>query len=185
MEVLTKEKLRLRKEEIIKKILNGALFIAPTDTIYGISCNALNKDAVTKIRHLKSRFDTNISVWAPSKKWIKDNFQITHISKKMLEDLPGPYTLILKKKTTSKIQTSLNDENGVRLPDHWFSLIIAEANVPIVTTSANKRGESFMIDLDNLDPDIKKEMEFCIYEGPKEGRPSKIVNCCTSDIKER
>ena len=49
MQLLTKEELDNRKEEIIEKILNGAIFIYPTDTIYGIGCNALIDDSVKRM----------------------------------------------------------------------------------------------------------------------------------------
>ena len=52
MEILTKTELRLRYNEILQKIAAGAIFIYPTDTIYGIGCNALNEKSVTKIRKI-------------------------------------------------------------------------------------------------------------------------------------
>ena len=55
MEILTKHELRLRKREIADKIKNGAVFIHPTDTIYGIGCNATDDQAIQKIRKLKER----------------------------------------------------------------------------------------------------------------------------------
>ena len=53
MEILTKENLRLRYDEVLEKIKDGVIFIYPTDTIYGIGCNALNKKAIEKIRTIK------------------------------------------------------------------------------------------------------------------------------------
>jgi len=38
-----------------KEILAGKIFIYPTDTIYGIGCDALNKDSVNKIREIKKK----------------------------------------------------------------------------------------------------------------------------------
>ena len=48
MEVLTETELRMRFDEIVDKIKNGAVFIHPTDTIYGLGCNALDEKAVEK-----------------------------------------------------------------------------------------------------------------------------------------
>jgi len=68
------------------------------------------------------------------------------------------------------------DTVGIRIPDHWFSEVAAQLEIPLITTSANRQGQDFMTSLDNLDPQIKKKMNFAVYEGEKRGRPSKIVN---------
>jgi len=179
MEVLTKYELRLRKKEILKKIKDGAVFIHPTDTIYGLGCNALNKDAIQKIRKLKERSTAPFSVWVPSHNWIKQNCQPSPSLKKWLKELPGPYTLITKPKNKKDLALNINLENhtiGIRMPDHWFHKFIEELRIPIVTTSANKTGKEFMTSLENLDPEIKRNINFMIYEGEKKARPSKIIN---------
>ncbi|MBU1973825.1 MAG: Sua5/YciO/YrdC/YwlC family protein, partial [Nanoarchaeota archaeon] len=96
MEILTKAELRLRYDEIIEKIKAGVIFIHPTDTIYGISCSALNENSVQKIRELKERPDNSFSVWVPSLNWIESNCQLDKKGEEWLKELPGPYTLILK-----------------------------------------------------------------------------------------
>ena len=65
---------------------------------------------------------------------------------------------------------------GIRIPKHWISEIVAEAQVPVVTTSVNKSGEDYMTSLEDLEPSIKKSIDFVLYEGKKEGRPSKIID---------
>ena len=157
-------------------VREGCLFIHPTDTIYGIGCDATNFDAVKKVREVKGRSERPFSVIAPSKEWIKENCVV---SEKWLGKLPGPYTLILKLKNKSCIAKNVNmglKTLGVRLPDHWINMDIKELNVPIVTTSANKTGGNFMTSADDLDDGIKSKTEFMIYEGEKHGRPSKIVD---------
>ena len=54
MEVITPEEAEIKRDELKKRILKGELFIYPTDTIYGIGCNALNSAAVKKIREVKA-----------------------------------------------------------------------------------------------------------------------------------
>ena len=68
------------------------------------------------------------------------------------------------------------DSLGVRIPAHWFSQVVKDLDFPIVTTSVNKSGQEFMISLESLDPEIKKNVSFIIYEGEKKVRPSKIVD---------
>ncbi len=187
MEILTKTELQLRFDEIVEKISDGAVFIHPTDTIYGIGCNALNAKAVAKIRELKRREATPFSIWVPSPEWIRENC-ILKKGGKELDDLPGPVTLVLKLKGKNSLAKNVapgTDTIGVRLPDHWLGKVIEKLGFPIVTTSANKEGRPFMTSIENLDPEIKEGVEFMIYEGPKEGRPSKIINLVEGKVKER
>ena len=65
---------------------------------------------------------------------------------------------------------------GVRIPRHWIAKLITEAEVPVVTTSVNKSGQDYMTSLDDVDESIKNSIDFVLYEGEKEGRPSKIID---------
>ncbi len=188
MEVLTKAELQVRFDEIAERIKKGAIFIHPTDTIYGLSCNAQNEKAVAKIRQLKQRQGNPFSVWAPSIEWIKKNCVINKLGEEWLKKLPGPYTLILKLKNKSTIAKGVNlgqETLGVRIPEHWFSKVVNKLGFPIVTTSANQQGKPFMTILENLDPEIEVGVEFIIYEGEKSGHPSKIIDLVKGMVKER
>lgn len=188
MEVLTKTELELRKEELLQKIKHGKVFIHPTDTIYGLSCDATNEKAVEKLRRIKERYDNPFSVWAPSPEWIRKNCEINQEAEAWLKKLPGPYTLILKLKNKKAIAKGVNLEKetlGVRMPNHWFSAAVKEFSQPLITTSANKAGKPFMTSLEDLDRAIIPEIEFLIYEGKKEAHPSKIIDLVTGDVKER
>jgi tRNA A37 threonylcarbamoyladenosine synthetase subunit TsaC/SUA5/YrdC len=63
-----------------------------------------------------------------------------------------------------------------------ISKLVAEAGIPIVTTSVNRSNEDYMTSLEDLDISIKAGIEFVLYEGRKEGRPSKLINL-TDGIK--
>jgi L-threonylcarbamoyladenylate synthase len=187
MEILTKTELRLRYQEILEKISEGAVFIYPTDTIYGIGCNAKNKKSIERIRQLKGRSTAPFSIIVPSKEWIQENCKVNKKVKSWVDELPGPLTLIMNMKEDSiadNIAPEI-DTIGIRLPDHWFTQIVEKLGFPIITTSANKTGQPFMTSIEDLDQEIQNGVEFMIYEGPKEGKPSKIINIKKSEIKER
>ena len=188
MEILTKTGLQMRFAEIAGQISNGAVFIYPTDTIYGIGCNALDTKAVDKIRQLKERPTNPFSIIAPSKEWIIKNCMVTKEGKEWLNKLPGPYTLIFKLKHKNAIVKNVipaEETIGVRIPSHWFSGVVQELGFPIVTTSANRSGKPFMTCLEDLDETIKEGVSFIIYEGEKKGRPSKIINLVEGSVRER
>ena len=62
------------------------------------------------------------------------------------------------------------------MPNHWVSKAVSMLGKPIITTSVNITDKPFMVDLDDLDPEIKKSISFALYEGPKQGRPSKLIH---------
>lgn len=178
MELITKEEVRFRREEIKERIIKGEILIYPTDTIYGIGCNATDHDSVEEVRTLKGRPKAPFSVIAPSTEWIRDNCEVDEEGEKWLNKLPGPYTLIFKCKegiVAKSINPGINTL-GVRIPDHWFTRIAQETGIPIVTTSANVVGKPFMTSTEDLDPEIKKGVNLIIYEGEKKGNPSTIID---------
>lgn len=179
MRVLNFQEFGIEKEGFIDAIRRGAVFIHPTDTIYGIGCNALNSSSVRKIRKLKSRATNPFSVIAPSLDWVYENCVVTREAEEWLSKLPGPYTLILKLKNASCVAREVNPgfmTLGIRIPSHWIRKIVAEAVIPVVTTSVNKANEDYMTSLEDLEPSIKSGVDFALYEGKKEGKPSKIID---------
>ncbi|UCG94990.1 MAG: Sua5/YciO/YrdC/YwlC family protein, partial [archaeon] len=82
-------------EKIEQLVLQGSVFIHPTDTIYGLGCDATRYNSVIRIRQIKQREQKPFSVIAPSKEWILENCVVGEAD---LTRLPGPYTLILKLK---------------------------------------------------------------------------------------
>jgi L-threonylcarbamoyladenylate synthase len=165
-----KEQIDLQKE-----ILRGKIFIYPTDTIYGLGCDATNKVAVEKIKIIKGRDkDKPLSVIAPSFKWIEENMIIDVDLKKYL---PGPYTLILKKKKGDFLShVSASDTLGIRIPNHQITREIQKASVPFITTSVNLSGEPFLTNIEELKEDIKKQIDH-IIKSPYDlsGKPSTLI----------
>ena len=178
MRILNYDELKIEKPLIIDAIIRGAVFIYPTDTIYGIGCNAQNPIAAKKIRQLKARTSNPFSVIAPSLQWIQENCIVTKEGNEWLEKLPGPYTLIFKLRNNcvaKEVNPGLRTL-GIRIPNHWIKNIVAESDVPVVTTSVNRSNEDYMTSLEDLDPAIKGGIDFILYEGRKEGKPSKIID---------
>lgn len=176
MQLLDKSGTIDRKEEIISAIKAGKIFIYPTDTIYGLGCEATNEESVRKIREIKKRDQKPFSVIGPSKKWIRENCLVTDESK--LNLIPGPYTLILKLINTGVVSGSVSEGKtlGVRIPDNWFSDIVANAGVPFVTTSVNVSGEKHMEKLDDVPKEVLDKVDYCVYDGPIFGKQSNRVD---------
>ena len=198
MQVINKEELTNFKRKYLKK-MKESVFIYPTDSIYGIGCDATKPELVDKIRKLKKSNIQPFSVIAPSKEWIQKNCEINKEQNKYFDalgkklDINGKehcFTLILKLKNKNAVAHNVTqgiNTLGVRIPSNWFSEIVKELEVPIISTSANSTGENFMTSLDDLNESVKKGVDFIIYEGEKKSVPSTIINLVTPEIqiKER
>ena len=177
--MITKAYLDLHRAEIVKEMKEGKIFVYPTEIFYAVGCNALNKESVLKIRHLKRKSTKPFSIISPNVDWINENCIANKNGAVWVKKLPGPYTLIFKLKNTNCVAKEVNPglkTLGIRIPKHWISKLVAEADVPVITTSVNKNNEDYMTSLDDLDASIKKSVDFVIYEGEKLGKPSKIID---------
>lgn len=162
-----------------QEILAGKIFIYPTDTIYGLGCDATNKASVDKIKEIKTRDkDKPLSLIAPSLQWIKENLIIEEELKNKIKNyLPGPYTLILKKKDPNFLSwVSSSDSLGVRIPDHEITKVIQDSGVPFITTSVNLSGEPFAKSLNEIPTTIKNQVDHIIEsKTPLSGKPSTLI----------
>lgn len=180
----------LKNEPSLLSELKRGVFIYPTDTIYGIGCDATNEKLVARVREIKKSAEQPFSIIVPNKNSILSNCETDGRTGPWLAKLPGPYTLILKVKKkffADNVVPSQNDTIGIRVPNNWFYLYIKRMKVPIITTSANVTGDDFMTCLDDLDPQVKRKVDFIVYDGELKGKPSTIVHLemAELEVKER
>ncbi|MCF7799234.1 threonylcarbamoyl-AMP synthase [Candidatus Woesearchaeota archaeon] len=175
-QVLTKEYIE-QNPEVIER-LKKSVFIYPTDTIYGIGCDATNEELVARVREIKKREHVPFSVIVPNKKLIKNNCQLSDEANTWLDKLPGPYTLILPL-AKSFVAPNVSPDGktiGVRMLSNWFQEIVEQLGIPIVTTSVNLHGKPFMTSFKTMDADIKKQVDIIIDDGELHHRPSQLIN---------
>lgn len=194
MQVLNKEEFLTSKRKYLKK-MEESLFIYPTDSIYGLGCDATNFDLVQELRKIKKSSLQPLSVIAPSKKWVEENCVIPESKRNYFDALGSTinlngeehcFTLILKLKNKSAIASNVIqgvDTLGVRIPSNWFASVVSDFNKPIITTSANPIGGNFMTSLEDLNDSIKRAVDFIVYEGEKKSVPSTIINLVMSEIE--
>lgn len=160
--------------ELKDKVLSGNIFIYPTDTVYGLGCDARNSESVQKIKKIKGR-DANkpLSVIAPSFEWIEENCSVDVNLEKYF---PGPYTVILKKKNKEFLrEVSSGDNLGVRIPKSEFCDIIRDIGIPFVTTSVNLSGEKPASSIEEIDKDILINVDEIVDIGKLNGKPSTLI----------
>jgi tRNA threonylcarbamoyl adenosine modification protein (Sua5/YciO/YrdC/YwlC family) len=124
-------------EEAADILINGGLVIIPTETVYGIAANMLNKKALERLREIKKRAKDNpFSIHIDEKGKIEEFARTIPIAAYKLIDKfwPGPLTIILKSKDIGSV--------GLRMPDNEIALgVINLVKVPIVCPSANISGK--------------------------------------------
>ncbi len=172
-----------RPSSIAERIRGGEVFIYPTDTVYGIGCDAFNKDSVRRIFRIKQRpRNKPLSVAFCDIDQLLRCVSLSSGQEALLRKrLPGPYTFIVMNRTIPKIVTGGLDTIGVRIPDYGLvRRIIREADTPIVTTSANISGERAPDSLHEISCDLLNRVDFVIDAGKCElGRPSEVIDLTT------
>jgi len=179
---LTKQNLLANKTFFIQEIKNGKVFIYPTDTLHGLGVNAQIAESIEKISTLKKRSNKTFLVIVPSLKWILENCVIANekIENLLTEKLPGPFSFILKLKNPKAINPSLVRSDGtigVRLPANWFSEIITESGIPLVSTSINYAGEPSAKCLEDIPQEILDSVDYVIWDKTSStGNASTIID---------
>jgi L-threonylcarbamoyladenylate synthase len=130
-------------EGAVRVLKLGGLLIYPTDTIYGIGCNALDLKAVKKVFEIKKRdWKKNVSVIVRDGEMLENLAVVSTKDKKFFEKLfPGAVTLVFKKKN-EELVVGGSDGIGIRIPNLDFTkAMMRELDFPVVTTSVNISGD--------------------------------------------
>ena len=163
-------------------LLNGSVGIFPTDTVYGIGCNAFNEKSINEIFDIKKRsFKKPINVLVCNIDMVKSlTSEISNLEYKLMEKFwPGPLTIIFKKNNNiPQALTSGLNTIGIRMPENDICLILIEqANVPLATTSANISNNSAIVNGNYLLEIFNSKVDFIIDSGiSKIGLASTIVS---------
>lgn len=133
-------------EDIASEYLKFGFVIAvPTDTVYGLACDATNVDAISRLYDIKARNkEKPIAICLGNVNDLSQWANIQHLPHTLLHSLlPGPVTLILESINNSLDKSlSLNGKVGIRIPDYTFIRTLSQKlNKPLALTSANLSNE--------------------------------------------
>jgi len=162
--------MKMTNNEIKKSVLAGAVFVYPTDTLYGIGCNALDGNAVERIKKIKGR-DANsnkpMSVIMGTLDMVREYCEVDAKQLEILINcLPGPFTFILKLKRGKALPVTNTGKIGVRVPEHQFARkLSSELGIPIVTTSANISGKKDASKVSGIDKKVLGAVDFTVDMG--------------------
>jgi L-threonylcarbamoyladenylate synthase len=167
-------------DEAAHIIKRGGIIIYPTDTIYGIGCDAFNKKAVGKIFRLKQRSEHNpMLILVNNIEVLMDLVdEMTPLALTLSKIFwPGPLTMIFKAKNNiHRLLRSEEGKIGIRIPDNRFCLkLIEECNTSIVSTSANISGQNTLNESDTLIDIFGDKVDLFINAGKLPSSPPSTV----------
>ena len=185
MEVLKINQKNFKKviTEATKYIKNGKVIICPTDTVYGLICDAKNKKAVEKIFKIKKRsFQKPISIFVKNLKAAKKYSKINKNQEKFLKKAwPGKTIVVLRVKGSfpSGIVCQWG-KVGLRMSKYkLLNEILNKFKGPIAQTSANITGKptpSTIQDILKQFKNKKWQPDIVINVGELSGKPSKVID---------
>ncbi len=170
---------------IIKK---GGLVVFPTETVYGLGCNALDKKAVTKIFQVKKRDQGKpLPILIGQKKdLILLVKTIPPLAQKLMKRYwPGPLTLVFhKSKLISALVTGGEKKVAVRLPDsRLVRALVRRAGVPLIGTSANLSGQGSISSVEKVIKQFRNKVDLIIDSGElKKSKVSTVVDVTGKEL---
>lgn len=170
---------------VVEVLLNGGIIVYPTDTVYGIGCNLLNRKAVERLCRVldikPQKLDLSFIC--------RDLSQIsefarridTPIFKLLKKSLPGPFTFILESSSSVPKILDVNKKTvGIRIPDHAVPMSLVEGlGNPLITSSLKNEDviREYTTDPAEMYEDLKNLVDIVIDSGAGGNIPSTVVDC--------
>ena len=168
-------------QETISHLNKGNVILYPTDTIWGLGCDATNEDAIEKIFSIKQRSkEKNLIVLVDSVEMLHQYVDVSKEIEHLILSLQMPTTVIYDnpKDLPRKIISDVNTI-AVRITSHEFcKKLIAQFGKPIISTSANISGEAHPVNFEDISEEIKNKVDFIVskeYDTSIHKYPSRLI----------
>jgi len=166
----------------LEALIKGGTLLYPTDTIWGIGCDATNRQAVNKIYRIKKRLESKsliILLDEPEKIRTYVEF-VPDIAWDLMAGVDKPLTVIYPNaKNLPKNVIAEDNSIAIRIVKNEFCCrLIHEFGKPIVSTSANISGEPTPLIFKNISGNIIREVDYVVnlYQDQfQELKPSRII----------
>lgn len=175
---------------VVDVLRQGGVVIYPTDTVYGIGCDLMNKHGLSnllKIKGLKAK-NLNFSFLCTDLSQISEYTKPipNQVFKTMKKCLPGPFTFLLPANShLPKILDQSKRTVGVRVPDNNIvTALVSHLGNPILSASIKDQDEIIEYTTDpSIICDDYGNLVDCIIDGGLGGNePSTVVDCAQGDV---
>lgn len=167
--------------DCVSILKQGGLILYPTDTVWGIGCDATNSEAVEKIYKLKQREDSKALICLVAddrmlKKYVK---KIPDVAYDILDVTEEPITIIYDEPQNLAENLVASDNTiAIRIPNDDFCFqLLRRFNAAIVSTSANISGFPTPKSFKEISPDILKGVDYVVNLHREKicAKPSSII----------
>lgn len=168
-------------QNAFEAIQNGGIILYPTDTVWGIGCDATNPDAVAKIYKLKQRAESQSMICLMNGEKMMYNVfkEIPEVAWQILDLSEKPTTLVLDNPRNVAANIIAPDNTlGVRIVKEPFCFKLMERmKKPLVSTSANISGQPTPASFKEISTEIVKGVDYVVnlYHEKIAGKPSTII----------
>lgn len=182
MQQVKESDLQREVDEAVRVLREGGIILYPTDTVWGLGCDATNAEAVDRIYRLKRSENKKsmLVLCASADMVVRYVNRAPGIAFEVMEMATSPLTLILPG-ATGVAANLIPDEGtlGIRVPDHEFCRRMLRAlQRPVVSTSANISGEATPTGLQEVSREIIDGVDFVVnprFEGKPTRKASSII----------
>ena len=153
-------------EKVVNVLKNGGVILYPTDTVWGLGCDATNETAVAKINQIKGRSDDKsfiilIDTDNKLQSYVSD---VPDVAYDLIAYAESPLTIIFDGgKNVAKNVINSDGTIGVRVAKHHFcQQLLLRFRKPITSTSANISGFPTPSFFDEIDEKIKEAVDYVV-----------------------
>jgi tRNA threonylcarbamoyl adenosine modification protein (Sua5/YciO/YrdC/YwlC family) len=165
----------------------GGIIIYPTDTVYGLGCDLLNKKGIDRIYEIKKRDRRQpLSFICADLKHISQYAQVSDFSYKVMKKLlPGPYTFILKaSRLVPKMIIPKRQTTGIRVPDNPVcQALVSELGRPIISTSVTDDMGEIMIHPEEMGKRFRHAVDIVLDGGISSVVPSTVLSLVDDEVE--
>lgn len=173
-------------QKLVQILKEDGVISVPTDTVFGICARIDSERAYNKLVEVKNRpVDKAFPVMCANVSQIKDIAEVNENAEKIIREfMPGPITIILKKKAeVPSYITNGKDTIAIRLAtSSKLKEIILKLDSPIFMTSANKSGEKECSTLKEIEENCPL-LDGIVIGNVVFSKGSTIVDCTSNKIK--